>query len=181
MQKNGIKWFPFFSRTGSEIADIIEETGLEPVKIFTNRKSLDSIDERLKKFEIVQFSKFEELDSSLVELNSGVVTLHGFLRIVPEKYITKNMFNGHPGAILKYPELKGFNPQEKAYSLKLPTSGSIIHRVIPEVDSGEVLYYNEVSIKDISLDGVYAILKRCSLDLWIDFFNDLENGKVIND
>ena len=25
MQENGIKWFPFFSRTGSEIADNIEE------------------------------------------------------------------------------------------------------------------------------------------------------------
>ena len=167
LEKN---WIPFFSQTGSEIADIIEQAGVKPAMISTNTKTPERIDKRLKDHIIINFNKFSDLDEYYEDLNNSVVTLHGFLRIIPKQYITKEMYNGHPGLITKYPELKGFNPQERAFNLKLPTSGSVIHKVIEEVDSGEVLLYNEVSIENLSLDEVYKTLKQSSLNLWLEFF-----------
>lgn len=167
-------WIPFFSQTGSELANIIEATGVEPTFILTNKNDLSDIDKRLESHIIVQFNKWSELDRLKTELTYSLVTLHGFLKIIPEEYITPNMFNGHPGLITKYPELKGFNPQQKAFDLQLPSSGSVIHKVIKEVDSGEIISYNEVSLEGLSLDEVYESLKQSSLELWIKFIKEME-------
>lgn len=168
-----MNWIPFFSQTGSEIANIIEKTKIEPIFIVTNRKDFN-FDERLKKYNILFFNNFKELVKIKNIMLDSVVTLHGFLKIIPSYLITENMYNGHPGLITKYPELKGFNPQEKAFNLNLKTSGSVIHRVVEEVDSGAIILENEVSIEDLNLDEVYKKLKENSLNLWIKFFKGIE-------
>ena len=168
-----MNWIPFFSQTGSEIANIIEKTKIEPIFIVTNRKDFN-FDERLKKYNILFFNNFKELVKIKNILLDSVVTLHGFLKIIPSYLITENMYNGHPGLITKYPELKGFNPQEKAFNLNLKTSGSVIHRVVEEVDSGAIILENEVSIENLNLDEVYIKLKENSLDLWIKFFKGIK-------
>lgn len=167
-----MNWIPFFSQTGSEIANIIEKTKIEPIFIVTNRKDFN-FDERLKKYNILFFNNFKELVKIKNIMLDSVVTLHGFLKIIPSYLITENMYNGHPGLITKYPELKGFNPQEKAFNLNLKTSGSVIHRVVEEVDSGAIILENEVSIEDLNLDEVYKKLKENSLNLWIKFFKGI--------
>ena len=78
-----VNWIPFFSQSGSEIAEIIESTGLEPLMIITNKKSLE-YDSRLKKFNILHFTDFNSLLRIKNILDTNIVTLHGFLRIIPE-------------------------------------------------------------------------------------------------
>lgn len=163
-------WIPFFSQTGSEIAEIIEITNIEPLIIITNKKTRE-YDERLKKFNILHFNSFNELLKLKKILNNNIITLHGFLKIIPQELITNNMYNGHPGFISKYPELKGFNPQEKAYNLKLETSGCVIHKVTQIVDSGTIIDEKEIDIKNLELDEIYKRLKKVSLELWIKFLN----------
>ena len=166
-----VNWIPFFSQTGNEIASIIEN-GIEPVMIVTNRTDTN-YNEVLKKFNVLHFTEFNELFKLKEFMSNNIVTLHGFLRIIPEFMITDHMYNGHPGLITKYPFLKGKDPQVKAYNLKLPSSGSVIHAVTPEVDSGEVILSKEVSIEGLSLDSVFKILHDVSLDLWLQFFEGI--------
>ena len=47
-------------------------------------------------------------------LKHDLITLHGYLRIIPENICKqcKHIYNGHPGLINMYPELKGKDPQE---------------------------------------------------------------------
>lgn len=166
-----MNWIPFFSQTGSEILHIIKALNVEPLFIVTNKKERDYCEE-LKQYNIMHFSSFKELEKIKYILDNSIVTLHGFLRIIPPQLITSNMFNGHPGLITKYPELKGFNPQEKAYNLHLKTSGSVIHEVTDVVDSGRILAYKEIDIQNLSLDEIYSKLHDNSINLWIDFLKD---------
>ena len=95
--------------------------------------------------------------------------MHGYLRIIPEYLCTNfHILNLHPGLITTYPELKGFNPQEKAFKLGLPTSGVVIHEVIPEVDSGKIIAAKETSIAGLTLDEVYTRLHDLATSTWID-------------
>jgi methionyl-tRNA formyltransferase len=83
------------------------------------------------------------------------------------------MYNVHPGDIVKYPELKGIHPQAKALELGLPSTGVVIHQVVPEMDSGEIVSSAEYIIKDgeTKMDLINN-LRDLSIDLWCDFLRD---------
>jgi len=101
--------------------------------------------------------------------------MHGYLRIIDKDVLdTREMYNGHPGLITKYPELKGKDPQETvAKNLSLYDKiGSVIHKVTPEVDSGEILYEFAVFNGCNSREEVYDTLKLTSLHSWLAFFKD---------
>ena len=111
----GSKWVAFFSQTGSEIVSLIKK-GYRPDLIITDNK--ESYDERKTFFKYFNIEFwYRPLPKSInykVQyydeiLNSkDIVTLHGWLNIVPadtcERY---TIYNGHPGHIVNYPELKG--------------------------------------------------------------------------
>lgn len=172
-------WIPLFSQTGSEIANLIEICKITPRCIITNNKKIDTIDQRLHDQNLVFIDKVQDLQNYKSLLGSNLVTLHGFLRIIPVEFITDQMYNGHPGLITRFPELKGFNPQQKAFDLKLPVTGSVIHKVIAEVDAGEVVSSKEVNIQKASIEEVYRRLKQCSLELWVEFLNKHLNREQI--
>ena len=116
----------------------------------------------------------------------SLVTMHGWLRIVPGEVCEKrNIYNGHPGLITKYPELKGKDPQKKAIELKHATGGCVIHKATAELDGGPIVAESkEVSIngwseasklvKEFGVEEDYVIQKlhRVSVDLWVDFLKD---------
>tara|TARA_R110000851_G_scaffold30132_3_gene82345 strand:+ start:343 stop:708 length:366 start_codon:yes stop_codon:yes gene_type:complete len=104
-----------------------------------------------------------------------LVTLHGYLRLIPESGISNNMYNVHPGDIVKYPELKGIHPQAKALELKLPSTGVVIHQVTSEVDSGKIVSSAEYSINNNETElTLINNLRDLSIDLWCEFLR----GKV---
>ena len=102
--------------------------------------------------------------------------MHGWLRIVPEEICDKyEIYNGHPGLITEYPELKGKDPQVRAFEGKYKLAGSVIHEVVPEVDAGKILYEHAISIDGLTLDEVYSSLHDVSTNLWIDFLREKFN------
>lgn len=185
------KWYAFFSQTGSEIYQVSKLLGRFPDRIITNRRLVHTTsphpDAAINKDLLLEYkgnwvfmpqkpSALDYVDAMGVDtkvFNESIVTLHGYLRIVPEVICnTYNIYNGHPGDIVHYPELKGFNPQEKAFNLKLPTSGSVIHKVIAGVDEGEVVANSDIRIEGMSLDEVYKNLHSNSVKLWYTFLRN---------
>tara|TARA_R100000030_G_scaffold97415_1_gene86313 strand:+ start:47 stop:580 length:534 start_codon:yes stop_codon:yes gene_type:complete len=172
------KWIAFFSQTGSEIADIAEALGRWPDRIITNERPehLRTIDPRIEERNYWTFPNKPTEENYLEVLTyfpDALVTLHGWLRIVPKEVCNRsNIFNGHPGLITKYPELKGKDPQVKAFELKHKVIGSVIHKVSAGVDEGEIISSNSVEVENIGLEETFTILRKISLELWVDF---LEN------
>ena len=173
-----MNWVAFFSQTGSEIVNICEEIKRWPDLIVTNRMDgFDKINPKLTqrilngKQRMLMVEKKPPVHRYDEAIRPGsVVTLHGWLRIIPEEICSKyQIYNGHPGLITKYPELKGKDPQERAFEGKYETAGSVIHKVVPEVDAGTVLEEKEINIKGMSLDEVYKSLHVVSTDLWVEF------------
>jgi folate-dependent phosphoribosylglycinamide formyltransferase PurN len=180
-----MKWIAFFSQTGSEIYQVSKLLGRFPDRIITNRSinTLDKVHEGLKteykgnwviiprKPSVDDYARAIGWGAAIIE--GTVITLHGYLRIVPENICGAfNIYNGHPGDIIKYPELKGFNPQEKAFNLKLPTSGSVIHEVTAGVDEGTVVAQSPISIEGMTLDEVYKNLHSNTVNLWYNFLKE---------
>ena len=119
-------WICFFSQVGSEINQIIDKTGFLPKKIITNREGLKGT--VLDKYrDIIVFlpkkPTVSDYLNALYNEERSLITLHGYLRIIPKDICDRfEIYKGHLGLITKYPELIGFNPQQRAYELKLKTS-----------------------------------------------------------
>ena len=167
------KWIAFFSQTGSEIADLSEALGRWPDIIITNERPEDlrTIDPRIEKQGYFTWANkpSEEDYIELLEANSkAIVTLHGWLRIVPEYVCERsNIYNGHPGLITKYPELKGKDPQIRAFEGKYKTAGAVLHKVSGGVDEGEIILSEEFNTYGLDLNGLFRILRDRALSMWI--------------
>ena len=93
----------------------------------------------------------EDYDSKLIEVISPyephLVLLLGYMRLVTPLFISKfpDMLNIHPALPGEFP---GSNPIEGAYQKfqkgLISESGVMVHRVIPEMDAGEVVDYISV-------------------------------------
>lgn len=167
----------FFSQTGSEIVEVSKLLGRWPDMIVTNERPehLRKIHPALENKHLVFVENKpteEELSMILSQYVNPLITLHGWLRIMPPNLCnTYEIYNGHPGLITEYPELKGKDPQEKAFKLGLDFSGCVIHKVTEGVDEGEVLLERKVSIKELKLEKIFRILHRISVSLWAEFLN----------
>ena len=174
------QWIAFFSQTGTEILNISNKLNVFPSLIVTNKEDYKQINFELYNecYDRIEFLPKKPTLNDYIKLinkyqylfDNAIITLNGYLRIIPEELCNRfNIYNLHPGLITKYPSLKGFNPQEVAYVLNLPTSGCVIHKVTPELDSGEILKDIEVDIKGCTLDEVYSKLHDAAEEIWIDF------------
>ena len=178
-------WLTFFSQTGTEINNLCKSLGIYPDGIITNRHSTEGIN--LDLFNTTTFREHklnrtiwymlpnkptvESYREILSHYDNPVVTLHGYLRIMPKEICEKyEIYNLHPGLIDKFPSLKGFNPQERAFREGYKLAGCVIHKVVPEVDAGEIIMSQGVSIENKNLNEVYETLHNTALDLWKSFF-----------
>jgi len=173
----GKTWIAFFSQTGAEIADISESIGRWPDLIITNRRPshLRTIDPRILEKEhdllvVTENKPTVEIYKSLLFDKDAIVTLHGWLRIMPPEICEEyKIFNGHPGLITEYPELKGKDPQVRAFEGKYAVAGAVIHKVTAGVDEGKVLMEERFNTWDLDLDGLFRILRDRSLYMWSQF------------
>ena len=198
MTKQKNKWVSFFSQTGSEIVAISQALGRWPDYIVTNRMDDDNINPAL--LNKCNYNTAGESRSTLIRIpkwprdidymniadymgysilngkwkDNVLVTLHGYLRILPTCFCDNTrIYNGHPGLITKYPELKGFNPQKKAFEAgTYKTVGSVIHEVIPELDSGDVVTEGEIINDFDNLENCTLALHDLSIQLWTKFLKD---------
>lgn len=171
------QWVVFYSRTGQEIVDISTRLDRVPDVIVTNvdpnTVSEDILGLGAPIFMLPDRPSVNQYQSAIgLDPENTIVTLHGWLRIVPEEICEQyEIYNGHPGLITKHPELKGFNPQEKAFNLGHFNIGSVVHRVTPIVDEGEILSITETTLdeKNRSVDLYYEVLRETSLNSWVTF------------
>lgn len=171
------KWIALFSQTGSELQEICKRINKWPDVVITNAKQVDF--DKWQETKIIHISP-GNLKSSFYkgifdmhhykDVDDVVVTLHGWLKIIPDDVCEQyRIYNGHPGDIVKFPQLKGKDPQKKAFELKLPYSGCIIHRCTKELDGGPIIAREEVNIMNCkSTDDVVNKLRKTSIDMWIN-------------
>jgi folate-dependent phosphoribosylglycinamide formyltransferase PurN len=171
------KWIAFFSQTGTEIVDIAESLQRWPDKIITNERPehLRKVNTKLLEKEVIYLpNKPTVEDYKRVLPQNSTVTLHGWLRIMPPE-ICENykIYNGHPGLITYYPELKGKDPQVRAFEGikegKYPTAGAVIHKVVAGVDEGRVIAEEKFNTFQLELDDLFRILRDRSLYMWVIF------------
>jgi folate-dependent phosphoribosylglycinamide formyltransferase PurN len=169
-------WVTFFSQTGSEIYNITQRIGRQPDFIFTNNTDVETWHPGLLKTNsTVVIDTHKKLMQTLQKLpNEALVTLHGYLRILPAEVVSQfEVINGHPGDIIKYPELKGKDPQAKAIELGLPSTGVVLHKAVAEVDAGEILKYQERTIHaGTTTEQLILDLKAIQLDLWCELLRE---------
>ena len=171
-------WIAFFSQTGAEIADIAESLGRWPDRIITNDRPehLRTIDERIEKkgyFTMSNKPSLDEYEDTLVYFPEALVTLHGWLRIMPPEICERfNIINGHPGLITEYPELKGKDPQIRAFEGKYPVVGTVLHRVVAGVDEGKVISEERFNNFNLELNDLFRILRDRGLYMWCNFLRE---------
>ena len=172
-------WIAFFSQTGAEIADIAESLGRWPDRIITNDRPEDlrTVDPRIVEKGYFTFSNKpdeEEYEDLLVYFPEALITLHGWLRIMPPSICEKyTIFNGHPGLITEYPELKGKDPQIRAFEGKYPVVGTVLHRVVAGVDEGKVIAEERVNAFNLELNDLFRILRDRGLYMWCNFLREI--------
>ena len=179
-----------FSQTGSEVAALAKHLGQWPDVIITNNTDRSKWCKKLQELELRQKGKIYgggptiQVVSSIQARTanflhniegskSALITLHGWLRIVPKDICEQyEIVNGHPGLITTFPELKGKDPQQKAYDGGYATIGSVVHKVTPIVDDGEVLEWTATYQDEFdNLDDTFAKLKHTSYSAWVKFFD----------
>ena len=171
-------WIALFSQTGSEIADLSEGINRKPDFVITNA-NLDDVDSRVHvdfRINNEEAKTLDILENISFDIDETLITLNGWLRIVPpDKCNMYNIYNGHPGLITKYPELKGKDPQKRVWENIASYSkiGSVVHRVVAEIDAGEVIVEKSTRTRDIyNLDKAYDALRKTSFDAWIEFLKE---------
>ena len=171
-------WIALFSQTGSEIADLSEGINRKPDFVITNA-NLDDVDSRVHvdfRINNEEAKTLDILENISFDIDETLITLNGWLRIVPaSKCNMYNIYNGHPGLITKYPELKGKDPQKRVWENIASYSkiGSVVHRVVAEIDAGEVIVEKSTRTRDIyNLDKTYDALRKTSFDAWIEFLKE---------
>lgn len=172
---NKRRWVCFFSQSGKEIADLSEVIHRNPDVIFSNRKTLEGVDTRIKDRVILLPPTPSIKDYLSCLQKEDLITLHGFLRIVPKEICDMfTIYNGHPGLITVYPELKGKDKQQDVFlqKEKYPIIGSVIHKVVAEVDAGEILYQSSIKNTGSTLEEVYDLLRSTSMQTWVQFFQE---------
>lgn len=183
-------WVALFSQTGSEIIKLSEHLNRFPDRIFTNNKDVNSWHPTMRNVHNDGLkSKFGESRITIVNKTkskscnflhtidkTSLVTLHGWLRIIPENICEYyNIVNGHPGLINTYPELKGKDPQVRAYDNEYGVIGSVVHKVTPIVDDGEILSYTAIYRQpEDQLDDIFEKLSFTSFKSWQKFFRTIK-------
>lgn len=170
-------WVSFISQTGSEIYQISQALGFYPDKIVSSNPDISKLCEGLRcaidknEVNFVVLPRPTVQDYFEVIPPNAFVTLNGYLKIIPPEVCDAyKIFNGHPGLITVYPELKGKDPQKKAFELKHPTAGCVIHEVTSELDAGNILRVNADDVPaGISFDSFCKILHEMSVNQWIQF------------
>lgn len=173
-------WVAFFSQSGSEIANIMTHFNIKPAAIITNRQDDSGLNPILKQLKeeglnwkvVPKNPELKDYRKALKGLKDPLITLHGFLRIIPKEICKKyEIFNLHPGLITVYPELKGKDPQVRAVKAGHKIAGAVIHKVTPIVDDGEIIASHAINIQGMNEDEVISSLHNLGSVMWYDFLN----------
>jgi phosphoribosylglycinamide formyltransferase-1 len=184
MQIDNRPWIAFFSQSGQAIYNISSFFNKRPDLVVTNRQDDEGLFLPLKSEKnegllnwctLPKNPTVEDYKKVLKKYKNPVITLNGYLRIMPKEICEKyEIYNLHPGLITEHPELKGKDPQKRAIEAKHRHVGCVIHRVTPEVDEGEILLANKIDTKLLTEEKIYDNLASLAYVMWYEFFNDFK-------
>ena len=168
-----------FSQTGTEVLKIIEylnnyNSQYSPYLVLTDNSPY-AITPDLENYTKYTTKKYVKNVEFLKEVfgnpDDCIITLHGWLNIVPDEICNiYEMYNGHPGLITRYPELKGKDPQKKVWERgNYDTVGCVIHEVTPEVDGGKLISIIESVNDSTTFEDLIYKLRLLSIDNWCKF------------
>lgn len=177
-------WYAMFSHTGKELEAVSKRLGCKPDTVYTNNIEYNGPLQSRAWFG--QHYGILENSVGMLKPNS-VMTLHGYNRILPKWYVEYlkayniKCYNLHPAPIQLYRDLKGKDPQERLFAgihkgLYLYI-GNVIHEVIPEVDSGEILAWDLMPVNSDSavcrsVDSLSKSLHSAATVLWTEFLKE---------
>lgn len=179
------KWATLFSHTGSEIVNISKHLDRFPDRIITNNIPGGSINKELDKCSITYTERNPSVETyrDLFE-DADIITLHGWMRIIPKQICREyKIYNLHPGLITEYPELKGADPQKRVAECndgRYKHIGCVIHKVIPEVDEGEILLEKSIRNDFHGEKEISCRLHEMALLLWLELLQPKYN-KPLNE
>jgi methionyl-tRNA formyltransferase len=188
MANNKRGWTALMSQTGSEIYAVSKQLGRFPDTIIfnslghyakkglpldINTNLLNECNDRMVMFPTRP--GVEDYNHTLID--GDIITLHGWLNIIPPPICEGfEIYNGHPGLIIsnQHPELKGINPQKRAWELKHQEVGCVLHKVISKVDDGEIIMHKKIHNNFKTEYELTKNLHDISIELWVDFLKDLQ-------
>jgi folate-dependent phosphoribosylglycinamide formyltransferase PurN len=174
-------WVTFFSQTGSEIYKISKKINRVPDVIVTNKPKNNVLEINQDLFfeyvdRIVWLPKKPSIEEyRQVIPKNALVTLHGWLRIIPPEICEEyEIYNLHPAPIHLdgYDKYKGKDPQIRIFEDKAKYSGNVIHECIPELDAGKILAKNYFDVQGLDLETIFKLTHSKATELWCSF---LEN------
>ena len=182
-------WYAMFSHTGKELEAVSKRLGRRPDVIYANNLGYDG--PLLSRVWFGQHGGILENSVGMLQPNS-ILTLHGYNRILPKWYVEYlkeyniKCYNLHPAPIQLYKELKGKDPQERLFKGiqdgQYKYIGNVIHEVVPEVDSGEILAWDLMEVNCStpicrSVESLSKSLHDAATYLWVEFLKEaLSNG-----
>ena len=185
-----MKWIACFSQSGKEISELAKILERWPDEIYTNNFDVNKWHDNIPETMVTIMSSDAFYNGLRYTKNREFITLHGWLSIIPEDVCEMhNIYNGHPGAIHLYPELRGKDPQEKVWHNreKYNTIGSVVHKVTAEVDCGEIIKCSVFTLPTsttfaanfVTKDTLYGVLRETSIEAWKDFLMENFNKNAI--
>lgn len=184
-------WTALFSHTGREIKDIYETIGIRPDIVYTDNKNVEQWRDNNIQYSFHHMPREEiyamlEMERRQKRKQPLLVTLHGFMGIIPkhlvgsqssqypdEYYLSDlQIYNGHPGLINHYPELRGKDPQETTWNNieKYAMIGSVVHKVTASIDDpSQIVNWAAVNNDCRSRKDLYNTLRMTSLLSWQRF------------
>lgn len=163
-----------FSRSGSTTYKLLCTTSLasseKELWILSNNFNQSTISPALKERYLIDYKTHREIEDMLRDKKPTKVLLMGYLRILsPDICNRHEIYNIHPADIVNHPELKGKDPVERIFEEdplgeKYKRLGIVLHRVVSEVDSGEILYFE--SFSRTNMKEAYKTLDEIALNFW---------------
>lgn len=166
------RWIALFSHTGSEIHNISKKLNIKPDVIVTNNAPGKKIHDQFTSILHVSNKPSTQQYHTFLDPDA-FVTLHGWMRIIPEVICKKyEIYNLHPGLITQYPELKGKDPQSRVLGKSYDSVGCVIHRATAELDSGEILMERSSPNIFSNEQSLTSHLHQMSTDMWVEFISN---------
>ncbi len=122
-------------------------------------KSDSKILERAKNYGIDNYIiPFNQTYDFLKSLDSDLFVLAGYMRIISHKILSLGTFiNIHPSLL---PSFKGMNAIKDAYNYGVKITGVTIHYVNEEVDSGEIIAQEALSIGNMDINELTEAIHK---------------------
>ncbi len=112
--------------------------------------------------------------------NPDLVVLAGFMKVLPESFVSElspNLINLHPSLLPAFP---GAHAVRDALAAGVSTTGATVHIVDAGVDTGPVLAQREVAIAaGISEPDLHEQIKTIERALIVDVVAEIAEGKLI--